>query len=300
MSGEKERKPILEALLSRMDGLDILAEIAGEKKTGEKREEKEPADTFGGMLQALPMLMILPAIMPLLQQTLSQTLSSSTVNVKVESSAAILPIEVSAATAIVPIEIKASDVTLNVNIAASTATVPIEIKASDVTLNVNITAATARVGINIQAQDVDVQLTETFWPLRGKDKVITSVFTYVYPEEVTVINYTVPSGKRLIVYAVLLTSSMIVYGAGIETIISRYPTAGWWPLFSDYGDDIEVYIRRGDTTLVVLELKSGEHILHKFETPLIFESGQVFRIACSTRYGLGLVKVVTYAIEVEA
>ena len=158
MSGEKERKPILEALLSRMDGLDILAEIAGEKKTGEKREEKEPADTFGGMLQALPMLMILPAIMPLLQQTLTQTLASSTVNVKVESSAAILPIEVSAATAIVPIEIKASDVTLNVNIAASTTTVPIEIKASDVTLNVNITGSEAMLNVNIESQVVNLKV----------------------------------------------------------------------------------------------------------------------------------------------
>jgi len=278
MSGEKERRPILEALLSRMDGLDILAEIAGERKPEEGREGKEPADTFGGMLQTLPMLMILPAIMPLLQQMLSQTLSSSTVNVKVESSAAILPIEISAATAIVPIEIKASDVTLNVN----------------------ITAATARVGINIQAQDVDVQLTETFWSVRGKDKVIASAFTYIYPDGVVVINYTVPSGKRLIVYAVLLTSSTIVYSTGIDAMMSRYPEAGWWPIFSDCGDDVEAHIMRGGVALATLELRSGEHVLHRFETPLIFEPGQAFVVECSTKYGLALVRVIAYAVEVEA
>jgi hypothetical protein len=209
---------------------------------------------------------------------LTQTLSSSTVNVKVETATAIIPIEISAATAIVPIEIRASEVTLNVNIAA----------------------AMARVGINIQAQDVDVQLTEEFWVFKGKDRNIVSTYVYVYPVETTVINYEVPAGKRLAVYSALLTSAMIAYGVGAETIISRYPAAGWWPMFSDYGDDMEVYIRRGDTTLTVLELRSGETKLHDFETPLVFEAGQRVKVVCATRYGLGLVKVTLYAIEVEA
>ena len=276
MSEKEKRRPFLEALLARTDGLDILAEIAGEKE--ERKEKPAPTDTLSGMLQTLPMLVVLPAIMPLLQQMLTQTLSSSTVNVRVETATAIIPIEISAATAIVPIEIKASEVTLNVN----------------------IMAATARVGINIQAQDVDVQLTEEFWVFKGKDRNIVSTYVYVYPAETVVIDYQVPDGKRLVVYSALLTSAMITYGIGTETILSRYPTAGWWPMFSDYGDDMEVYIRRGNTTLTVLELRSGETKPHDFETPLVFEAGQRVRVACSTRYGLGLVKVILYAIEVEA
>jgi hypothetical protein len=269
---EKKRKPLIEAIISKVDGLDILAEISGEKK--QEKKEVAPTDTLGGMLQTLPMLVMLPAVMPLIQQMMTQTLSSTTVNVKVESATTILPIEISASTAIVPIEIKASSVTLNVN----------------------ITAATARVGINIQAQDVDIQLTEQFWAFKGKDKVITSVPTYVYSNETLVIDYRVPAGKRLIVYSILLSSLQIIY-----SVMSRYPIAGWWPTFSDCGDDMEVYIERNYTTvLMVLELKSGETKVYDFKTPLIFDAGQRVTVSCATRHGLGAVKVTLYAIEVEA
>jgi hypothetical protein len=140
---EKKYRPLFEAIMAKTNGLDILAEITGEKAPEEKRpeERKEAApvttDTFGGMLQSLPMLVMLPAIMPLLQQMLTQTLAASTVNVKVESATTILPIEISASTAIVPIEIKASSVTLNVNIAGSNVTLNVNITGS-VPLNVNI------------------------------------------------------------------------------------------------------------------------------------------------------------------
>jgi cytoskeletal protein CcmA (bactofilin family) len=144
----KKYKPLLEALVSKTDGLDILAEITGEEKKPEEKKEAAapaPTDTFSGMLQTLPMLIMLPAIMPLLQQTLSQTLSSTTVNVKVESATAIVPIEISASTAIVPIEIKASSVTLNVNISGSNVTLNVNITGSDVTFNVNVQGGTVNV-----------------------------------------------------------------------------------------------------------------------------------------------------------
>ena len=135
----KEKKPLIEALLGRTDGLDILAEITGEKRPEKREEAREAApDTFGGMLQSLPMLVMLPAIMPLLQQMLTQTLAASTINVKVESATSIIPIDISASTAIVPIEIKASDVTLNVNIASSMTTLNVTIQSSQVVLDVKI------------------------------------------------------------------------------------------------------------------------------------------------------------------
>jgi len=175
---EKKYKPLLEAIISKTDGLDILAEITGEKAPEEKkleeRREAAPTDTFGGMLQTLPMLVMLPAIMPLIQQMLTQTLAASTINVKVESATTILPIEISASTAIVPIEIKASAVTLNVNIMGSAVTLNVNVTntslnvnativQSDVTLNVKITNTSLNVNATIVQSNVtlDVNVTNT-------------------------------------------------------------------------------------------------------------------------------------------
>ena len=290
---EKKYKPLLEALMAKTDGLDILAEITGEEKKApeEKKEAAVPAptDTFGGMLQTLPMLIMLPAIMPLLQQTLSQTLSSTTVNVKVESATAIVPIDISASTAIVPIEIKASTVTLNVNITGS-----------DVTLNVSITGAVARVGIEIQAQSVDVQLTETYWTMRDRDKVLSG-WDYVTPNGGVyydyVIEYTVLQGKKLVVYTIDITLQMIRYW----NIASRYPTSGWWPQLYTYGDDVEVELRKGDDVLATFECRpNNPHLRYEFKVPKIYNAGEVLRVWAHAKLGYSLLEVNVYGVELEA
>ena len=288
---EKKYKPLLEAIMSKTDGIDILAEITGEKKLEERKEAAAPAptDTLGGMLQTLPMLIMLPAIMPLLQQMLTQTLSSTTVNVKVESATAIVPIDISASTAIVPIEIKASTVTLNVNITGS-----------DVTLNVNISGAVARVGIEIQAQSVDVQLTETYWTMRGYDKVLSG-WDFVTPVGGVyynyVIEYTVPSGKRLVVYAIDITLEMMRYYSSDE-IAPRYPTAGWYPTLYTYGDDVEVELRKGDTVLATFECRpTSPHLRYEFRVPKIFNAGDVLRVWAHAKLGYSLVEVNVYGVE---
>jgi hypothetical protein len=297
---EKKYRPLFEALVSKTNGLDILAEITGEKKAPEEKKEAAapaPTDTFSGMLQALPMLVMLPAIMPLLQQMLTQTLSSTTVNVKVESATAIVPIDISASTAIVPIEIKASTVTLNVNITGS-----------DVTLNVSITGAVARVGIEIQAQSVDVQLTETYWTMRGRDKVISG-WDFVTPVGGIyydyVIEYTVPSGKKLVVYAIDITLEMIRYGSG--EIASRYPTSGWWPEMYTYGDDVEAELRkfnpgtRMEEVLATFECRpTSPHLRHEFKVPKIYNAGEVLRIWAHAKLGYSFVRVNIYGVELEA
>jgi hypothetical protein len=285
---EKKYKPLLEALVSKTDGLDILAEITGEKRPEERREAAAPAptDTFGGMLQTLPMLIMLPAIMPLLQQTLTQTLSSTTVNVKVESATAIVPIDISASTAIVPIEIKASSVTLNVNISGS-----------DVTLNVKITGAVARVGIEIQAQSVDVQLTETYWTMHGYDKVLSG-WDFVRPYGGVyysyIVNYTVPSGKRLVVYAIDITLLMMRY----SSIATRYPTSGWYPDLYTYGDDVEVELRKGDTVLATFECRpTNPHLRYEFKVPKIFNAGEVLRVWAHAKLGYSKLEATVYGVE---
>jgi hypothetical protein len=292
---EKKYRPLFEALVSKADGLDILAEITGEKKAPEeKKEAAAPAttDTLGGMLQTLPMIVMLPAIMPLLQQMLTQTLSSTTVNVKVESATAIVPIDISASTAIVPIEIKASTVTLNVNITGS-----------DVTLNVNITGAVARVGIEIQAQSVDVQLTETYWTMRGRDKPLSG-WDFVTPVGGVyynyVIEYTVPQGKKLVVYAIDITLQMMKYYSSDE-IASRYPTAGWYPTLYTYGDDVEVELRKGDDVLATLECRPmSPHLRHEFKVPKIYNAGEVLRVWAHAKLGYSLLEVNVYGVELEA
>jgi hypothetical protein len=293
----KKYRPLFEALVSKTNGLDILAEITGEKRPEEKREAVAPAttDTLGGMLQTLPMLIMLPAIMPLLQQMLTQTLSSTTVNVKVESATAIVPIDISASTAIVPIEIKASTVTLNVNITGS-----------DVTLNVNISGAVARVGIEIQAQSVDVQLTETYWTMRGRDKVLSG-WDYVTPVGGVyydyIIEYTVPQGKKLVIYAIDITLQMMRYASSDE-IASRYPTSGWWPTLYTYGDDVEVELRkfnpgtRREEVLATLECRpANPHLRHEFRVPKIYNAGEVLRVWAHAKLGYSLVEVNVYGVE---
>lgn len=164
MSERRGRKPLLEALVGRIDGYDVLAEIAGEREVGrEEKKEERPADTISQLMSSLPMLMILPAVLPLLQQTLSQTLSSSTVNVKVESATSIIPISISASTAIVPIEIKASTVTLNVNIAGQSTTI-----------NVSVVGDASVV---ITGQYVGISILGTYENLAGRD--FTVVGEYV-------------------------------------------------------------------------------------------------------------------------
>jgi len=181
VSEEKKRKPLT----------DILDDIAGEKK----QEKKE--DTFSGMLQTLPMLVMLPAVMPLIQQMLTQTLSSTTVNVKVESATAILPIEISASTAIVPIEIKASSVTLNVNITGSV-TLNVNITGSDVALNVNANITNTNLNVILQSQAVDLKIyTPSGKWVSASDLVSTYIDAYgvlINPnQETTIISV---SGKR--------------------------------------------------------------------------------------------------------
>jgi len=296
VSEKKDRKPFFEALISKTDGIDILAEISGLKVDEKPKEkEKEPKDTFSGMLQSIPMLLLLPAIMPLMQQAFSQTLSSTTVNVKVESSASIIPIDISASTAIVPIEIKASTVTLNVSITASEITIPVKIESSATVLDVKITAATARVGINIQAQDIDVKLTGVFQAYQGFEKVIRGT-SWVSIFDTYVINYTVPSNKRLVVMSISV--KILPYRITVPFNMSKRYT-NWYPdIYVTTGDDIIVEILRNTVTVSTMVVSYTNPEFHKeFPVPIIISRNDALIVSCHTKNTTSYVSVEVHCIE---
>jgi hypothetical protein len=167
-------------------------------------------------------------------------------------------------------------------------------------INVNVTASQVTFNINIQAQSVDIQLTETFWTMRGRDKVLSG-WDYVTPVGGVyydyIIEYTVPQGKKLVVYAIDITLQMIRYW----NIASRYPTAGWYPELYTYGDDVEVELRKGDDVLATFECRpTSPHLRYEFKVPKIYNAGEVLRIWAHAKLGYSLVEVSVYGVELEA
>ncbi|MEM1801402.1 MAG: hypothetical protein QXF58_06695 [Desulfurococcaceae archaeon] len=175
-----------------------------EEEVFEEKEEKreERPDTLSGLIQSIIPLMIIPQILPLFQQSLSQTLRETTLNVKVESSMAIIPIDIAAQTAIVAVDIKSQSVTLNVNITGQDVTLNVNITSQTTTLNVNVTNSTLNVNvtnstlnISISGQTVDIKIYTPSgrWTTVSQTVVTSVIVNYVdaYPgEEVTVFSVT--------------------------------------------------------------------------------------------------------------
>jgi hypothetical protein len=263
---KKERKPLLEALASVTDGLDVLVGLEKEKKEEKPTERKAP-DTFGGILQSMIPLLIIPQILPLFQQSLGQTLQSTTVNVKVESATAIVPISIEAATVIIPIEIRASQVTLNVNIASQATT-----------LNVTISGDAFVV---ISGQNVGVALTGTWQTFLGYNKpfwtegqisgidLLTDKFTN------TLLQYTVPDGKELYIESINFN------------LISRF-TLRWTNVYNtgagyniEYlgNPQVEFLVYIGGTIVAKISLNGNNpSIVYQPITPLKITSGNAIKI----------------------
>jgi len=192
------------------------------------------------------------------------------------------------------------------SVGSAPATINVNITGSNVTFNVKITGADVRVGIEIQAQTVDVQLTETYWTMRGYDKVLSG-WDFVTPVGGVyhdyVIEYTVQPGKRLVVYAVDITLEMIRYASSDE-IASRYPVAGWFPTMYTYGDDVEVELRKGDkgdTLLATFECRpTNPHMRYEFKVPKIYNAGDVLRVWAHAKLGYSFVRVTVYGVELAA
>ncbi len=156
---EKNKKPIAEALAEKKDGMDILVRmLAGEE---EKKAEEKPTDIFGSFTNIFGMLMI-PAIMPFLIETIQKIFTESTMDVRIKSSVAMLPIQIEASTVIIPIEIKASSVTLNVAIQSSAVTLNVNITNAALNVNATIVNSTATLNVNITgAATLNVNVTNS-------------------------------------------------------------------------------------------------------------------------------------------
>lgn len=312
---EKEKRPLIEALMEKKDGMDILVRMLAEEKK-EKKEEKAP-DIFGSF-SSLIGVMIIPAILPLMTEMITKTVTERTFNVKIESSVAMLPISIEASTAIIPIEIKAQSVTLNVNITGSTTTLNVNITGST-TLNVNVTntvldvritaseatlnvlVQNATINIGIADQTVALRLRSTFEVEAGHEKLFwTEGQLPGYPSLDskwlrTFINYTVPSGKTLYIVAVEFTIAPRtvawmnnVYDSGASYVIEN---------IGNPGCEFRILRDSSQLTKVVLNGKLPTKIFMP-ETPLRFSGGQVFQIVgFSAPYGVwSSVTVTAYEI----
>ncbi|MEM2370593.1 MAG: hypothetical protein QXH51_06795 [Candidatus Bathyarchaeia archaeon] len=113
------------------------------------------------------------------------------------------------------VNIAGSAVTLNVAIQSTAVTLPVSIQSSAVTLNVNIAAQAANLAIDIKAQSVDVKLLPDWAAVKAAD--IDILGSAVIPSDTlsTILSYTVPTGKTLLIYVWnvgLYTGSGQVFG----------------------------------------------------------------------------------------
>lgn len=193
MSGETKKRK--EALAAIIDGIDMLVGLDKEEKREVDRGQA-PADSFGGILQSMIPLMILPQILPLFQQAFGQTLRETTVNVRVESATSIIPIDVTAQTAILAVDIRAQTVTLNIRIIESATTLNVQITGQTTTLNVSIQG---NANIVITGQTVGVSLQGTYRTINAEEVNLLG-FAYVEPfGEGTIITFSpIGSEKYLI------------------------------------------------------------------------------------------------------
>jgi hypothetical protein len=263
---KKERKPLLEALASVTDGLDVLVGLEKEKKE-EKPEERRASDTFGGLLQSMIPLLIIPQILPLFQQALGQTLQSTTVNVKVESATALIPISIEAATAIIPIEIRASQVTLNVNIASQATT-----------LNVTISGDAS---VIISGQNVGVALTGTWQTFLGYNKVfwvggqIPGIPQLTDNFVNTLLQYTVPANRELYIESInfnLISRIVLSWG-------NVYNTGAGYDIEYLGNPLVEFFVYIGNTIVAKVTLNGNSpSMVYQPITPLKITSGTTIKI----------------------
>jgi hypothetical protein len=83
-----------------------------------------------------------------------------------------------------------------------------------------------------------------------------------------------------------------------DEIASRYPTAGWYPTLYTYGDDVEVELRKGTSTLAMFECRpANPHMRYEFKVPKIYNAGDVLRVWAHAKLGYSLLEVTVYGVE---
>lgn len=262
---EKKDKKRIESLAVATDGLDVLLGIEREEGKEEKVEERRPVDSFSGMLQSMIPLMILPQILPLFQQAFGQTLRETTVNVKVESATSIIPIDITAQTAILAVDIRAQSVTLNIRIIESTTVLNVVVQGS--------------ASIVITGQSVDVRISGFYQAVAGFGKRLVGYSHIPDYDPYVILEYTVPSGKRLVITNFKANVGISFFGINFLSLI-RYPTSGWNLVYQYKPEHVEFYIEHGTTSIYMVTANvSSPTITEDLPTPLVFTAGSTIRVS---------------------
>jgi len=112
-----------------------------------------------------------------------------------------VPMDLQGALIQMPVDIQGQYITLDINI---------ESVAADVTLNVNITASAVTINMDIVAQSVGVYLQPEWAAKQGQDKNFAGYTENTVRFGTASVEYTVPSGKTLYMYAITGASNAYV------------------------------------------------------------------------------------------
>ena len=104
-----------------------------------------------------------------------------------------------AAQSLSELNVNVTNAQFDVNIVGSDITLPVSIKSSSVTLNVNIAAQNITLDIDVSAQSVGLKPEDVWSAEQGYNKSIVASATVGSGSGLTMISYTVPSGKKLYV-----------------------------------------------------------------------------------------------------
>ena len=225
---EEKKKPAEPLFEYREYEADLFAPAERRVEVKAEREaEVELMPDMGsmveGIMQPMMMMLTLGMVMPVMQQAMVGVLQSTevtvvvkpgsivsveitnsvlaveveggNVNVTLEHSTIMLPVDLQGATIMMPIDIQGATIMMPIDVQGATIMMPVDIQAQYVTLEVNITRIeeavinileASKIGINISAQSVGVFLEGTYETKQGKDVNLRG-FTHISPFETDVV-----------------------------------------------------------------------------------------------------------------
>ena len=333
---EQEKKNVGDELLLDVIeyGADLLAQTEGraEVKTERTAEAELIPDARGvidEVMQTMMAMVTFSMIMPMVQQTIVGALQSTEVTVvvkpgsivSVEVTNSILAVEVQGgnvnvtlehSTIMLPVDLQGTTIMLPIDVQGATIMMPVDIQAQYVTLEVNITKIeeavinileASKIGINVMAQSVDVKMSGVWQSIKNLDW-IRIIDDQVDVEGNSVyghfpFSYTVPAGKRLVIMMIkaVLTAQ---WNFGIDAIGNRYPTAGFWPSVKTISDGYELIIEVNDVIVDdVIVTPKNPIVPVNFSVPLVLNEGDTLVLKPYALTGTSYVLVELYGYEEE-
>jgi len=196
----------------------------------------------------------------------------------------------------VAMDLQGATIAMPIDVQGSTIAIPVDIQGQTISLDVNIAGQIVTVDMNIKGQIVDIKLSGVFQAYQILDKIISAGGIPVGTEDVELINYTVPSGKRLVIMKISVNIAMV--GLGQSSIGNRYPSSGYYPTFSYSTDNLGIQIMRGTTILYRFVVpRRVLHLEMTLPTPLIFSAGQTLKVIGWTSTCTTMPEVVVHGYE---